>query len=146
MPANFGEKLGNSGASAARRAVVQRAEDYIRAHSDAPIRISGLCRAAGVSERGLRNAFYGVHGVGPKRWMVAQRLMRTQIALRASRDAATTVTEVATDFGFYQLGRFAAIYKKTFGETPSETLHAAGFIRGRSTHNTTKEQSDVIWI
>jgi transcriptional regulator GlxA family with amidase domain len=124
--------------------VVKRAEAYIRAHFDAPIPISRLCRVAGVSERGLRNAFYGVHGMGPKRWMLNERLMHTQIALRASR-SATTVTEVATDFGFYQLGRFAAIYKKTFGEAPSETLHA-GFVRGRSTHNPKKEHSDVLWL
>ena len=136
----------NTGVAAARRAVVLRAESYFRAHFDAQISISRLCRVAGVSERGLRNAFYGVHGVSPKRWMTAQRLMETQIALRASRDAATTVTAVATDHGFYQLGRFAAIYKKTFGEAPSETLQAAGFIRGRSTHKRVKEHSDVLWI
>lgn len=144
MPANPQQRPRNIGGAAARRMVVKRAEAYIRAHFDAPIPISRLCRVAGVSERGLRNAFYGVHGMGPKRWMLNERLMHTQIALRASR-SATTVTEVATDFGFYQLGRFAAIYKKTFGEAPSETLHA-GFVRGRSTHNSKKEHSDVLWL
>ena len=143
MPANLQRRTRKIGGSAAHRAVVDRAETYIRAHFDEPIPISRLCRITGVSERGLRNAFYGVHGMGPKRWILAQRLMHTQIALRASR-TATTVTAVATDFGFYQLGRFAAIYKKTFGEAPSQTLHAAGFVRGRSTHNP-KEQSDAIW-
>ena len=123
---------------------MERAETYIRAHFDGPIPVSRLCRVTGVSERGLRNAFYCVHGMGPKRWMMTERLMHTQNALRASRNA--TVTEVATDFGFYQLGRFAAIYKKTFGEAPSETLHAAGFVRGRSTHNSRKEHSDAIWL
>lgn len=145
MPANLQQRPRNIGGSAARRTIVKRAEVYIRAHFDGPIPISRLCRVTGVSERGLRNAFYGVHGMGPKRWMLTQRLMHTQIALRASR-TATTVTAVATDFGFYQLGRFAAIYKKTFGEAPSQTLHAAGFVRGRSTHNLQKEQSDAIWL
>jgi len=145
MAAISGEQPRNSGGTATRRAVVKRAEAYIRAHFDAPIPISRLCRVTGVSERSLRNAFYGVHGMGPKRWMLTERLIHTQLALRASA-SATTVTEVATDFGFYQLGRFAAIYKKTFGEAPSETLHAAGFVRGRSTHNPKKEHSDVIWL
>jgi transcriptional regulator GlxA family with amidase domain len=145
MAANSHEQPRNSGGAASRRAVVERAEAYVRAHFDAPIPISRLCRVTGVSERCLRNAFYGVHGMGPKRWMLTERLMHTQLALRASR-SATTVTEVATDFGFYQLGRFAAIYKKTFGEAPSETLHAAGFVRGRSTHNPKKEHSDAIWL
>ena len=135
----------NAGVTAARRLVVERAEAYIRAHFDDSIPISRLCRIAGVSERGLRNAFYAVHGVSPKRWIMSRRLMEAQIALRASRDAGTTVTAVATDHGFYQLGRFAAIYKKTFGEAPSETLHP-GFIRGRSNHKPIKEHSDATWI
>jgi transcriptional regulator GlxA family with amidase domain len=135
----------NAGATAARRAVVDRAEAYVHAHFDARISLSRLCRVTGVSERALRNAFYAIHGVGPKRWMIAERLSRTQMALRASRHAATTVTAIATDHGFYELGRFAAIYKKTFGEAPSETLHP-GFIRGRSTHKPLKEHSDATWI
>jgi transcriptional regulator GlxA family with amidase domain len=145
MQANSQQQARNTRGTAARRAVVERAEAYIRAHFDDPIPISRLCRVAGVSERGLRNAFYCVHGMSPKRWMLSERLLHTQIALRASR-VATTVTEVATGHGFYQLGRFAAIYKKTFGEAPSETLHAAGFVRGRSTHNPKKEHSDAIWL
>ena len=136
----------NAGVTAARRAVVEQAETYFRAHFDAPITLARLCGVTGVSERSLRNAFYDVHGMGPKRWMQAERLLETQIALRASRVAPTTVTEVATEHGFYQLGRFAAIYKKTFGEAPSETLQAAGFIRGRSIHKRVKEHSDVLWI
>jgi transcriptional regulator GlxA family with amidase domain len=145
MQADFHKQPRNTGVAATRRVVVQRAEVYIRAHFDEHVPISRLCRVTGVSERGLRNAFYCVHGVSPKRWMLAERLLHAQIALRASR-SATTVTEVATDHGFFQLGRFAAIYKKTFGEAPSETLQAAGFVRGRSTHNPKKEHSDAIWL
>jgi AraC family ethanolamine operon transcriptional activator len=145
MPANSAGRPRIVRGSAARRAVVEQAEAYIRANFAAPISISRLCRLTGISERGLRNAFYDVHGIGPKRWMLTERLIHTQIALRESR-SATTVTEVAIEHGFYQLGRFAAIYKKTFGETPSATLHAAGTVRGRSPHNRKKEHSDVIWL
>jgi AraC family ethanolamine operon transcriptional activator len=76
----------------------------------------------GRSERGLRDAFYTVHQMSPKRWVLAQRLQRARRALIEVRSAEVTVTRVAMDNGFHQLGRFAVTYRQAFGETPSETL------------------------
>jgi AraC family ethanolamine operon transcriptional activator len=132
------------GTSAARRAIVRHAEAYVRANLDRPIPLSRLCRLVGVSERGLRNAFYSVHGVSPKRWMLAERLQGVQIALREPRDVSITVTGVATGHGFFQLGRFAAIYKQTFGETPSTTLHSASQVRGRPVTEHRREHANVV--
>ena len=115
----------------------------MRAHLDTPISLAELCRVAGVSERALRNAFYGVHGVSPKRWMMAERLQGVQVALRERRGIAITVTEVATDHGFYQLGKFAAIYKRTFGEAPSTTLHSASVARPHPTVELHREHADA---
>jgi AraC family ethanolamine operon transcriptional activator len=77
---------------------------------------------AGLSERALRNAFYDVHGVGPKRWMLGARLRDVRRALTSAPASTTTVTVVATDHGFSELGRFAVAYRETFGESPSATL------------------------
>jgi transcriptional regulator GlxA family with amidase domain len=113
-------------AIAAQQQAVERAEAYMRAHRGSPIRLSRLCRIVGLSERGLRNAFYSVRGVGPKRCILAERLQAVRRALSDSAPYSNTVTTIATEFGFNELGRFAAIYKETFGEVPSETLRGLG--------------------
>jgi transcriptional regulator GlxA family with amidase domain len=104
-----------------REDIVERAEAYLRQNLAFRVPIPRLSRLVGRSERSLRNAFYGVHGMGPKRWVLAQRLQGVRRALR-SPAGASTVTGIATKYGFYELGRFAAVYKEEFGEAPSETL------------------------
>jgi transcriptional regulator GlxA family with amidase domain len=103
--------------------VVERAEAYVRANLGTPVPVSRLCQVVGVSERGLRNAFSRVRGLSPKRSMMAMRLQGVRRALSSPTPEPTTVTRIATGFGFYELGRFAAVYKHAFGEVPSATLH-----------------------
>ena len=105
-----------------RQHTVELAEAYVRAHRDATVPLSELCRIAAISERGLRNAFYCVRGTSPTRALLTERLLGVREVLRDSATTPTTVTDVATGYGFYELGRFAATYKEAFGESPSETL------------------------
>lgn len=109
-------------ATASRQRVVERAEAFVRADVAAPVPVSTLCHLLGLSERALRNAFYSVRGMSPKRWMLAERLQGVRSALSQACAGPVTVTDVATDFGFNELGRFAATYKEAFGEAPSETV------------------------
>jgi AraC family ethanolamine operon transcriptional activator len=119
--------------------VVASAEAYVRARLGCPVSVGRLCRVLGLSERGLRNAFYGVHGVSPKRWMQAERLHRVRRALAEPTTERTSVTGVATTFGFYELGRFAAVYREAFGEAPSDTLR--GQIRNRTSTEVPHERA-----
>lgn len=110
------------GANASQHDVVERAEALVRANMSTPLPLSRLCRIVGVSERGLRNAFYRVRGMSPTRCMRTERLRSVRRALSDPSARPATVTAVATHYGFYELGRFAGCYRAAFGEAPSDTL------------------------
>jgi transcriptional regulator GlxA family with amidase domain len=50
------------------------------------------------------------------------RLSRARGALLSADASLTTVTAIATGFGFLELGRFSVEYRQIFGESPSRTL------------------------
>ena len=107
----------------ARSALVARAINVLRDHVCEPVTMAELSRLAGASERTLRAAFRDVIGLSPKQYAIAQRLQAARAALCSADPAKTTVTDIATAFGFYELGRFAGRYRNAFGEVPSRTLH-----------------------
>ena len=109
--------------SPARKAIVERAEQLLRDRSE-PLPIAHLSMLVGVSERGLRNAFNAVRGMSPKRFAIHDRLNEVRRALSDPHAPNATVTHIATEHGFFELGRFAGRYKAVFGETPSETLRS----------------------
>jgi len=102
--------------------VVNRLDDFLREHFDEPIHMAQLCDVTGVSERSLRNACHAVHGTSPKRYLTRRRMEAVRNALAEARPGEATVTRIATDHGFFELGRFAAAYSTLFGERPSDTL------------------------
>ena len=102
--------------------IVDRALRVTGRHTEQPIRIASICRAAGISPRTLLRAFRAVHGVTPYRYLCSLRLIEAHRILSSPTGKPATVTEVATRFGFVELGRFAVAYRSAFGECPSDTL------------------------
>jgi len=100
--------------------IVETALRSVNNRQDKPLRISEMCRAADVSVRTLARAFHAVHHVPPSQHLRTLRLTRAREMLLAMD--ATSVTQIALQFGFRELGRFATLYRQTFGETPSATL------------------------
>jgi AraC-like DNA-binding protein len=105
-----------------RRRLVQRAAEFLNSHAAEGVRIGELSRVAGVSERTLRKAFQTVHGVSPKQFDLRERLFRARRALCQIDATRKTVTTIACEFGFFELGRFSRAYKAAFGESPSQTI------------------------
>lgn len=107
------------------REIVQRVAELAQQLSSEPLRIERFCATAGVSPPMLRRAFHNVHGISPCRYIRRLRMLEVMKALSSPSSPNTTVTQVATDFGFVELGRFAVEYRTMFGERPSVTLRRA---------------------
>jgi AraC-like DNA-binding protein len=103
-------------------ATAARLEDLLMANHDRPLHLTEICAAIGVSERVLRLCTQEQLGMGPIHYLWLRRMNLARRALARATSETTTVTAIATDFGFWELGRFSVEYRKLFGESPSITL------------------------
>ena len=117
-----GETLAMTEISRRRNSIVARFEGLLEAKSDQPIYLAEICAAIGVAERTLRSCCEEHLGMGPIRYLTLRRMHLVRRALLRANHGSTTVTRVATEHGFWELGRFAAVYRATFGEAPLASL------------------------
>jgi AraC-like DNA-binding protein len=108
---------------------VKRAIDFMEAHLRLPISLADIAQASGVPGRTLLEHFRHHRGVSPMRYLREARLARVRQAL-ISADAGKSVTDIAMEWGFNHLSRFALEYRSQFGENPSETLRRSRTGRG----------------
>ena len=102
--------------------IMRRFRRAVEENPDQPLYIPELCTTIGVADRTLRVCCQEQLGMSPRRYLLLRRMNLARRALRDSAPGMTTVTEIATQYGFWQCGRFAGEYKSLFGETPSATL------------------------
>jgi AraC-like DNA-binding protein len=103
--------------------IMRRFRRVVEENPDQPLYVPELCKVVGVSERTLRVCCQEQLGLGPKRYLLLRRLHLARRALRKGLPGTTTVTEIATRYGFWHFGRFAGEYQCLFGELSSFTLH-----------------------
>ncbi len=102
--------------------VVSSVLDFLVASGRWRLSTLQMCRLANVSERRLQLAFQDMYGVSPHSLLRQRALSACREALLAADDRETKVSDVALDYGFRHLSRFARTYRAAFGELPSETL------------------------
>jgi AraC-like DNA-binding protein len=102
--------------------IVREVERYIEARKHRAVHISEICAAMNVSRRTLYRAFEEALGRGAISFLRMKRLSMAHSRLRNADPRADSVTHIATELGFLELGRFSHQYYALFGEYPRETL------------------------
>ncbi|MDN5915151.1 MAG: AraC family transcriptional regulator [Pseudonocardia sp.] len=102
----------------ARPRTVKRVVDLIEAHPEVNYTLADLARHAGVGARRLQGAFQETFQTSPTGYLRKVKLEHARADLLDSQD---TVMAVAYRWGFNHPGRFSTIYRRTYGESPSET-------------------------
>ncbi|MBK8174003.1 MAG: AraC family transcriptional regulator [Rhodospirillales bacterium] len=103
---------------------LQRIEAWLDSHFAEPIGVEDLAAIGNVSVRTVQNTFRRLRGCTPMQAVAQRRMANARNALLRAEDT-TTVTQVASDCGFFHFGRFSASYAERYGERPSETLSRA---------------------
>jgi len=86
--------------------------------------IGSICQAVHCSFSTLERAFRKQVGIGPKGYLMAHRLngIRRELLLANGQEQ---VSDIAIRWSFWHMGKFAADYRRAFGELPSQTLAAS---------------------
>jgi AraC-like DNA-binding protein len=104
-------------------AIMRRFRDLIEANVGNPLYLHEICAALGVSGRTLQRCCHEQIGISPLRYLWLRRMHMVRRALTEPGAMAGSVTETATRYGFWELGRFSVAYRGLFGERPIATLH-----------------------
>ena len=98
---------------------------------------AALIAATGVSPRAIQLAFARYGSTTPHRYFRILKLHQARKALRAGLcDRKATIGDIAAAHGFRNPSRFAQLYRRQFGELPSETrvLGVTRPLRHRARH------------
>ena len=125
QPNNYSVRLARPAGSPVPR-IIHRAEEFIRSRTEQPIALHEVADAAGCSVRSLQLGFRRFRDTTPAAAIRRARLEAARQTL-AFGESAATVTEIAYQYGFTNPGRFAGLYKETYGVAPADDMRRNPF-------------------
>lgn len=95
---------------------------FIHRNAAGEVGINDVAAAVHLTPRAVQYLFRRQLDTTPTEYMRRVRLNRAHHDLIAGTPATTTVTEIAQRWGFSHTGRFAVLYRQTYGQSPHTTL------------------------
>jgi AraC-like DNA-binding protein len=101
---------------------LKEAVSFIHRHTAEDIGINEVAAAVHLTPRAVQYLFRRQLDTTPTEYMRRVRLGRAHQELMTATSPASTVTEIAQRWGFAHTGRFAVLYRQTYGQSPHTTL------------------------
>jgi AraC-like DNA-binding protein len=117
-----GSAIAAAPATREHREVAFRFEALLQAEPERAFRMEEICAALGVSAQTLHLSCEEQLGMGPIEYARRRRMQLVHRALAQGNPGTASIAELARQYGFRGLGRFAADYQALYGELPSATL------------------------
>ena len=103
---------------------VRLAEERMHASFRTPLAIGTLAATLGISSRALQLAYARHRGMSPHAHLTLIRAEAVRQRLTSPAEGEC-ISQIVLDCGFAHMGRFAALYRRLYGERPSQTLRRA---------------------
>ncbi|WP_102418524.1 helix-turn-helix transcriptional regulator [Mycobacterium sp. 4858] len=101
---------------------LREAVSFIHRHAAADVSINDVAAKVHLTPRAVQYLFRRQLATTPTEYIRRVRLNRAHQELLAGAPSDTTVTEIAQRWGFAHTGRFAVLYRQTYGQSPHTTL------------------------
>ena len=98
------------------------AMSFINRHAAREVGINDVAAAVHLTPRAVQYLFRRRLGTTPTEYMRSVRLSGAHQDLIGGSTSSMTVTEIAQRWGFAHTGRFAVLYRQTYGQSPHTTL------------------------
>jgi AraC-like DNA-binding protein len=103
-------------------ALLRRAIEYIDANTANDISLADVAEAVHVTPRAVQYMFRRNLDMTPMQYLRRIRLQHAHEDLLAGDRTRDSVTAIAARWGFMHTGRFAVLYRETYGRSPHATL------------------------